>query len=242
VWHVGARVNWRRWHLESEAAFRAFVECLASALKRFGVDLLAFALMSNHYHAVLRCPASAEYHRLTGRRTACRHYRPYPPWHPKSTVVGQCLRYFQLAVARRMQGILGLEGHFWDGNHFRRRVRDPQKLVIFIAYDHRNPLRQGMVDRVEDYPRSSAAFWLRGDPSSLPLCRRGDLPFGLSFEDLRSGIIRYQEDKRVDDVMEAMEKAGLPLDSDEAAEELERQMERAGLEPPRFGRRSAMGL
>lgn len=232
VWHVGSRVNWRAWHLETEEAFRVFVDCLARAIARFGMDLLAFVLMSNHYHAVLRSPAQALYRRLTGRRTKCRHYRPYPPWHEKSTVIGQCIQHFKLGVAKRMQRSLGLDGHFWDGKHFRKRVDDADMLVIVMAYDHRNPVREAMVARPEDYPRSSAAWWCGGDPAALPLCRRTDLPFGLSRESLRTELLRFQSDKRLDDVMEVLAKSGQALDSAEGRVELERLMTAAGLPLP----------
>jgi REP element-mobilizing transposase RayT len=231
VWHVGSRVNWRTWHLVSEEAFRVFVSCFRRALERFGMDLLAFVLMSNHYHAVLRSPGAALYRQLTSRRTRCRHLRPYPPWHSKSGVVGQCLRQFKLDVANRIQRSLGLDGHFWDGKHFRKRVNDPDTLVVIMAYDHRNPVREAMVARPEDYPRSSAAWWLRGDPSALPLCQRGDLPFGLNPESLRADLLRFQENKRLDDVMEVFGKTKLDLYTEEGRAELERLMREAGLEP-----------
>lgn len=230
IWHVGSRVNWRAWHLVTEDAFQAFVTCLRHAIQRFGIDLLAFVLMSNHYHAVLRSPPEGLFRQLTSRKTRCRHFRPYPPWHPKSTVVGQCVRQFKLDVANRIQRSLGLDGHFWDGKHFRKRVDDADTLVVIMAYDHRNPVREAMVARPEDYPRSSAAWWLRGDPAALPLCQRGDLPFGLSLESLRSELLRFQNDKRLDDVMDAFAKARIELDSPEGHAELSRLMAAAGLE------------
>jgi REP element-mobilizing transposase RayT len=231
VWHVGSRVNWRAWHLVGEEAFHAFVECFRRAIERFGMDLLAFVLMSNHYHAVLRSPPAGLYRQLTSRKTKCRHLRPYPPWHSKSTVVGQCLRQFKLDVANRIQRALGLDGHFWDGKHFRKRVADADTLVVMMAYDHRNPVREAMVARPEDYPRSSAAWWFRSDPSPLPLCRRPDLPFGLTVESLRAELLRFQQDKRLDDVMDAFAKANLDLGSVEGRAELKRLLVAAGLEP-----------
>jgi REP element-mobilizing transposase RayT len=231
VWHVGSRVNWRTWHLVTEEAFWTFVECFRRAIERFGIDLLAFVLMSNHYHAVLRSPPAGLYRQLTSRKTRCRHFRPYPPWHAKSTVVGQCLRQLKLDVANRIQRTLGLGGHFWDGKHFRKRVDDADVLVIVMAYDHRNPVREAMADRPEDYPRSSAAWW-SGSTAALPLCRRSDLPFGLSLESLRAELLRFQRDKRLDDVMEIFSKKCLALDSSEGRAELARLMCAAGLAGP----------
>lgn len=231
LWHVSARVNWKAWHLVTEQAFRVFTDCFGRAIERFAMDLIAFVLMSNHFHAVMRSPPEPVYRRLTGRRTKCRHFRPYPQGHPKSTVIGQCLQHFKVGVAKRIQASLGLSGHFWDGKHFRRKLSDPNELVIAIAYDHRNPVRQAIAARPEDYPRSSAAWWERGDVPALPLCRRPDHPFGLSFEALRDELLRFQRDKRLDDVMDAFQKSGLPLGTPKGRAELDRLMREAGLDP-----------
>ncbi|MCK6459534.1 MAG: hypothetical protein L6Q95_06525 [Planctomycetes bacterium] len=231
VWHVSARVNWQVFHLMSEQAYRVFVECFARSLRRFGMDLISFVLMSNHFHAALRSPPAAIYRALTGRRTRCRHFRPYPRGHPNATVVGQCLRDLKLGVARRMHDVLGLNGHFWDGKHFRRKVVDARDLVTAIAYDHRNPVRQAMVARPADYPRSSAAWWEGSGDAHLALCQRPDLPFGVSLEALRRELLRFQSEKRLDDVLEAFEKTGLSRHTAEGRSKLEQLLRDAGLDP-----------
>jgi len=232
VWHISSRVNWQAWHLGNEPAYRVFTDCFRRATDRFAMDRFSFVLMSNHFHAALRSPPKAIYRELTGRRTKCRHFRPYPKGHPKATVIGQCLKHLKVAVAKRIQDSLELHGHFWDGKHFRRKLVDAADLVIAVAYDHRNPVRQGMVARPEDYPRSSAAWWENGGPTALPLCQRPDLPFGISLEEFREDLRRYQRDKRLDDVMEVLQKSGLSLSTPAGRVELARRMREAGLEPP----------
>jgi REP element-mobilizing transposase RayT len=230
VWHVSSRVNWQTWQLVTEHAFHTFVDCFDRALEQHAIDLLAFVLMSNHFHAVLRSPPAAVYHQLTGRRTRCRHFRPYPSGHPKSAAIGQCLQHFKLGVAKRIQRSLDLSGHFWDGKHYRRKLVDTTTLVIAIAYDHRNPVRQAMVARPEDYARSSARWWDSGLDAPLRLCRRPDLPFGVSREALRARLLQFQQDKRLDDAMEAFSKSGLVFGSPEGRAELERLLKAAGLD------------
>lgn len=231
VWHITGKVNWAAWHLKQDEAARTFFDCLAEALTRFGVDLLADVLMSNHYHLVARSPDEDLYRRLTGRRTSCRHMRPWPLSHPKSTVIGQCIQHMELAVAHRLQAKLGIAGHFWDGKHHRRRLKDEWALVTAIAYDHRNPVRQNMAARPEDYPRSSAAWWVRGDAAPIPLCTRADFPFGISREEFRAALLGFQMEKRLDDVMEVFGKSGLPIDLPRGRAYLEKLMRAAGLDP-----------
>jgi len=213
LWHVTSRVNWQVWHLAPDEAFAVFRRCLTESLECFGVDALAAIVMSNHFHAVLRSPGRALYRKLTGRLTPCRHFRPWRPDHPKSTVIGQCVRAFKLRVSKEIQAELGLEGHFWDGKHHRTRLLDPTALVVAVAYDHRNPVRAGIVARPELYPRSTASWWTAGTYSIVPVCTRADPPFDLSGDELRSRVCDYQADKRVDDLWECFGKSRLRVDS-----------------------------
>jgi len=231
VWHITSRVNWRAWHLESPEAVRTFLACLRNAAERFGVDLKADVVMSNHFHMVPQSPDEDLYRQLTGRRTGNRHFRPWPKDHPKSTVIGQFMREVKLNVANRIQRDMGLQGHFWEGRHHRRRLRDEWAMLVAVAYDHRNPVKQGMAVRPEDYPRSSARWWTHGTPSAVPLCTRSDFPFGSSKAAFRGRLIQLQQEKALDDVMERFEESRLPIDSSRGRAYLEKLIREAGIDP-----------
>lgn len=229
VWHVTNRVNWQAWRLAPEFAYRSFIFHLERCLKEFGMDLLAFTVMSNHFHTLLRSAVRDCYRRLTGRRTSCRHFRPWPAGHQKSEVLSQFVKELKRRVAREVQAQLEIGGHFWERPHDRVLVTSPTQLVFAIAYDHRNPVRAGMHLHPEDYARSSARWWADGSPCGVPLCTRPDLPFDLPFDYLRKRVLQYQASKRVDDVMEALAKAGIPPQSDESWAMILRLIEDADL-------------
>jgi len=240
IWHVTSRVNWRAWHLEAEGAYLAVLEHLSRALVRFGVELLAFVVMSNHLHMVLRIPAAAFFRLLTRRWTECRHFRPWRAGHPKAAVIGQFMRDLKLSVSNTIQGQMGLTGHFWEKRHHRRRLKDPWALVVAVAYDHRNPVREGMVLLPEQYARSSAAWWATGKPAPVALATRSDFPFGLDEGEFRSMLLGLQAEKRLDDVMEAFAKTRLRIDSEFGRARLERLMEETGLDPLGCGSAAAV--
>lgn len=240
IWHVTGRVNWRVWHLESELAYRAFLFHLRSVLERFGMDLLSFVVMSNHYHLVLRCPAEATFRGLTGRRTACRHFRPWPRRHPNSSVIGQCIRRLTLGVSKSLLDALELSGRFWQGRHHRRKIRDEWTLLVAMAYDHRNPVRAGMVTRASEFPRSSAGWWERTRGCPLPLLVRGELPFGIDLERFRDRLLAFQDERRLDDVMQAFAKTRLRWDSPDGYATLRALMDDEGLDPLSCGIRAAV--
>ena len=231
MWHITSRVNWQAWHLEPERAANTFLECLGDSAERFGVDLKADVVMSNHYHIVAQSPDTDAYRRLTGRRTTNRHFRPWPAGHPKSTVIGQFIRAVKLSVAKRIQGAMGLKGHFWEGKHHRRRLEDARAMVVAIAYDHRNPVKEGMVARPEEYERSSAAWWMNGRPSSVPLCQRGEFPFGVPLEVFRAHLIRFQQEKALDGVMARFRESGHSIDTVRGRAYLDRLLKEARVDP-----------
>src|SRR4051794_12259656 len=54
VYHVLNRGNGQRTLFSKDADFVAFLTALAQGLERYPVDLLAYCLMSNHWHLLLR--------------------------------------------------------------------------------------------------------------------------------------------------------------------------------------------
>lgn len=228
VHHVTARVNWRVWHLKSRGRARFFMQALVKAAESFAVNLLAFVLMSNHFHLVLRSPEEAKYRELTGRRTRCRHFRPWPRKHANATVLAQAMRRLMYTVSRNVHAELDLTGQFWEGPFHSRPITDSMDLTVTMAYDHRNPVRAGMTLRPEDHGCGSAAWWAGTGPSPVPLLEYGGVPFGLTVEELRREVIRYQRSRHLDDVLGALRKEGIEW------YELEREarrelLERAGL-------------
>jgi putative transposase len=54
IYHVLNRGNGRRMLFTKDADFLAFVKLLGQAVEKFPVDLLAWSLMPNHWHLLLR--------------------------------------------------------------------------------------------------------------------------------------------------------------------------------------------
>jgi len=229
LWHVTQRVNWQVWHLHSEWSYAELVRAVEESAMAFDVDVLAFVAMSNHFHATVRSPEQTRYRIHTTRSTRGGHRRPYPRGHPKSGVIGQFVRQYSLRVAHRVQSRLGVSGHFWEGPHDRVLIGSPRHLVATVAYDHRNPVKAGMTMRPEEYARSSAGHWAGQGASPVALLQRADLPFGLSWSELRERVLEYQEYRQLDVVMEEMARSRKRIDSREGAEMFERLLDDARL-------------
>ncbi len=103
------------------------------ALLRFDGEryrLVAWVVMPNHVHVVLRCEAG------------------WP--------VGGVVRSWKSFVARRVNQCLGRSGRLWHPDYFDRFIRDEGHLRRTVAYVHDNPIKAGLVARAEDWPYSSA--------------------------------------------------------------------------------------
>jgi len=214
TFHVTARVNWRFWHLEDALNARIFLEELAESAAKFGVDILAFVLMSNHYHIVVRSPEACQFRELTTRRRGCRHRRPYPSGHPCASVLSRFMHRVMQQTSRRIHTEMELSGHLWEGRFDRRHIRDAESLLVRIAYDHLNPVREEMVKRPEQYARSSASWWADDLKPAIELLKR-PLPFGLQRDDFRRRLLRYQDSRAFDETVRAVRSEGLSPRSEE---------------------------
>ncbi len=204
IFHVTARVNWRRWHLHDEVAKEALAALLRESAERFDVTVFAAVLMSNHLHAVVQSPPEDQYRQLTGRRTPCRHFQPYPQGHQKCSVLSQFMRRVRHCMSIRRQSQLGLSGRFWEGDFDSRVVVDDLSLVVRVAYDHRNPVKAHMVEEPEEHLWSTAREWATGMVGPIPKRLPYELPFGLTESDLRARILSYQGSAVFDQLADQM--------------------------------------
>ena len=75
-------------------------------------------------------------------------------------------------TARRANQILGSTGKpFWQDESYDHWVRDAREFERIAAYIEWNPVRAGLVDRVEDWPWSSAADYAGQRAGPLRIAR-----------------------------------------------------------------------
>jgi REP element-mobilizing transposase RayT len=132
VVHVIARTVNREFRLGGPAARRAVLDCVARALARTDWRLLAYAIMSSHYHLVM----------LAG------HDRP-----------SIFLRSAQTSIATRLNYEEGRTGPVFSERP-RTIVVAPARVAQLVAYVHNNPVRAGLVARPEQSDWTSHRAWL----------------------------------------------------------------------------------
>ncbi|HVS39861.1 MAG TPA: transposase [Gemmataceae bacterium] len=140
VYHAINRGNNRDRVFADDGDFRAFLRALAQTQLRYPFALFGYALMSNHFHLVLRPEPGQSISRIL-----------------QSLTVAHTWRYH-----RRHHSV----GHVWQGRFKSPVIQDDDHLLTVLRYVEANPLRAGMVGDLKEYPWTSyAAHGLgRADP------------------------------------------------------------------------------
>lgn len=124
IHHVIHRGNNRQRIFADAADYDRYVDLLDEGVGRFGHDLLAFCLMPNHAHLVIRTQEV-----------------------PVSDVVQNAAFRYAMWSNRRLERV----GHVFQGRFRSFVVSDDVYLISLVRYVHHNPVRAGMVSTPEQH-------------------------------------------------------------------------------------------
>lgn len=111
---------------------RAYLTFLSDEAARFGTDVLAWCLMTDHVHFIV-----VPHQKISLARTFGEAHRRYT-----------CLKNL----------IEGVRGYLFQGR-FSSCVLDPRNLVAAVRFVAWNPVRSGLVEKPWEYGWSSARFY-----------------------------------------------------------------------------------
>ena len=127
--HVTQRGSRRQPTFFSDDDYALYLDVMATACRRWDVEVWAYCLMPNHAHLVM-IPSTED-----GLRRA----------------VGEAHRRYSTQINDRQ----GWRGYLWQ-YRFASYVMDERHLLAAVRYVERNPVRAGMVERASEWPWSSA--------------------------------------------------------------------------------------
>lgn len=134
IYHVISRGTGRQIIFEDDDDREMFLRLLEKSTADYSVQVLAWCLMGNHFHLLLRAPL--------GDISAC--------------MKALCGRYAQLFNA-----VHGRVGHLFQERFKSEPVEDEPYLAVVVSYIHFNPEKAGLC-RFDRYPWSSYAEYLGG--------------------------------------------------------------------------------
>lgn len=129
VYHISARSRNKDWYdLPIEKVWQITTENLYFISHAFTVEILSYVLMSNHYHLMARFPLNNQ---------------------------SEAMQRFQRDSTIQIQKESGRVNQVWGSRYFRSRLTSYSYTMNCYKYVYQNPLRAGLVSRVEDYPFST---------------------------------------------------------------------------------------
>jgi putative transposase len=130
IYHVLNRGNRRMRIFHKPGDYEAFGKVLTEGLERFAVDLLAWCMMPNHWHLVLRPRREGEMQKMM-------------QWITGTHVRRHLVHYGQDS------------GHLYQGRYKHFPVEDDSYFLTLCRYVEANPLRAKLVERAEEWQWSS---------------------------------------------------------------------------------------
>lgn len=118
----------------NSANYQYCLRLLHKYVKKYSVSLLAYCLMPNHYHFVLRQDAGGS--------------------------ISRCLQTLFNAYTQGFNKVTGHKGTLLQGEAKRILVESDDQLVFLIRYIHLNPVAAGMVEQPEEWRFSDYSEWI----------------------------------------------------------------------------------
>jgi len=137
-YHVMNRGGGRRAIFHSEEYFKLFLQTLNEAHQRFGIQVLSYCLMNNHYHLLVKTTEAN---------------------------LGRAMRHINGVYTQRYNRLRKTDGPLFRGRYKAILVEEDSYQLQLSRYIHRNPLDAGIVESLENYPWSSYPVYVGEHPA-----------------------------------------------------------------------------
>ena len=137
-YHVMNRGGARQNIFHGPAYYEAFLDTLGQAHQRFGLEVLCYCLMDNHYHLLVKTPEAN---------------------------LGRIMRHINGLYTQRHNRMKEVDGTLFRGRYKAICVEEDSYQLALSRYIHRNPLEANVVTRLEDYVWSSYGYYINKNKS-----------------------------------------------------------------------------
>ncbi len=129
-YHVMNRGRGRQFIFHDDRYYQSFVDCLAAAHQRFGLEIHAYCLMGSHYHLLVKTPRGN---------------------------LGRAMRHINGVYTQRYNFLKNTDGALFRGRYKAILIEASSYLLEVSRYIHRNPVEvsKPLVENLTDYRWSS---------------------------------------------------------------------------------------
>ena len=132
-YHVMNRGRARQKIFHGDNYFEAFLAGLSEAHQRFGLQIMCYCLMDNHYHLLIKTPEAN---------------------------LGRAMRHINGVYTQRHNRLKQTDGTLFRGRYKAICVEEDSYQLQLSRYIHQNPLEAKMVKKIDDYPWSSYPYYV----------------------------------------------------------------------------------
>ncbi|HFE39171.1 MAG TPA: hypothetical protein ENK06_12260 [Gammaproteobacteria bacterium] len=133
-YHVMNRGRARHKIFHNEHYYEAFLKTLEEAHQRFGIQILCYCLMSNHYHLLVKTPEAN---------------------------LGRAMRHINGVYTQRYNRLKKTDGPLFRGRYKAISVEKDSYQLQLSRYIHRNPVNAGKIKQLDEYPWSSYPAYIK---------------------------------------------------------------------------------
>lgn len=142
VYHIYQRGNNKDFILRNPAHKAFFIKQLKEYNKRFDYQLLAYVIMDNHYHILIKTNKDS---------------------------IDKIMFYINNVMVKFLGRELKRSGHIYGSRYNSEIVESDAYLLWLIRYIHRNPVRAGMCSSVKEYRWCSDVFYRCNMPNFVDI-------------------------------------------------------------------------
>lgn len=134
VYHIYNRGNRKGIIFKENDDFEFYLSRLKKCLKKYDFSLIAYCLMPNHIHLLLK------------------QNEEYTP--------SKLMLSLHTSYSMTFNKKYGTVGHIFQGRYKQRIVKENNYLQVVVVYIHENPVKAGYAPEIKLYPWSSASEFL----------------------------------------------------------------------------------
>jgi putative transposase len=160
-YHVTARANNKDFfYAPLPLCWAILTDRLSKTIEKYGVEILSFVMMSNHFHLILRTPMEN---------------------------LSQAMHFFMRETSRGIGTASDRMNHLWGGPYNASLIETSSHFAQVYKYVYRNPVDAALGPRVEAY-RYSTLRWVLGNSMPFPVLDSVARDFGDMSRDMNKRL------------------------------------------------------
>ncbi len=132
IYHIYQRGNNKEFIFQENKIKLFILKCIKEYSKRFDYEILAYAIMDNHYHLLIKTNKSP---------------------------INEIMFHINNSLGKYINNILDRTGHAFEDRYKSKLVETDAYLIWLLRYIHRNPVKAHICNNVEEYKWSSNYFY-----------------------------------------------------------------------------------